>query len=128
MKKDADKKNWLEWTVTVSSGILVAFTIGFLTYQMIYEEKTPPDIEITLGKVVKKDGGFAIPVSVYNKGTETAENVMVEVVIEDGKMEEKSSISFQYLPRKSTVKGWVTFSVPPKSEKMKSRIIGYNIP
>lgn len=128
MKKDTDKKNWLEWSVTIISGLLVAFTLGFLIYQMIYEEKTPPDIQITLGQVVEKDGGYAIPVSAYNNGTETAENVVLEVVFAHESLNEISQITFQYLPRKSEVKGWVAFSKEPHADDLKSRIVGYNVP
>lgn len=128
MKKDTDKKNWLEWAVTIISGVLVVFTLGFLTYQIIYEEKTPPDIKVTLGQVLQKDGGYAIPVSAYNKGTETAENVVIEVVFTKDGQDEISQITFQYLPRKSAVKGWVTFSKEPHPDNFKSRIIGYNVP
>lgn len=127
MKKDSEKKNWLEWSVTISSGILVLFTLGFLIYQIVTEEETPPDIVISLGPVAKKDGGYSVPIIAFNYGTSTAQNVTIEVIAGDA-VEEKAQISFQYLPRKSSVKGWVSFSIHPQPKALKSRIVGYSVP
>lgn len=128
MKTDTERKNWLEWSVTIVSAILVAFTLGILIYQMIYEEKTPPDIRVTLGNAEQKDGGYAILVSAFNQGTQTAQNVLIEVVLKKDGKEETAEITFQYLPRKSEVEGWVTFGTSPKAGQLQTRIIGYNVP
>ena len=127
-KDNKEEKNGLEWTITIISGIIVVFTLGFLVYQMIYEEQTPPDIVVVLGGVSQKDGAFAIPIKATNKGTETAENVLIEIILKDGVIEEKSEINFAYLPRKSSVNGWVIFSKKPESKNLQTRVIGYSIP
>lgn len=127
-KDNKEEKNWLEWTITIISGILVVFTLGFLVYQMIYEEQTPPDIVVVLGEVSEKDGAFAIPITTTNKGTETAENVIIEVILKGGSEEEKSQITFAYLPRKSSVNGWVIFTKKPDSKDLQTRVMGYSIP
>ncbi len=128
MGEQKEKKNWLEWTVTIISGILVFFTFGFLVYQLIVEERTPPNIVIVLGEVSEKDNAFAIPVEAHNKGTATAENVLIEIVAENGESEQKAQITFSYLPGKSSSKGWVTFTKNPKVALLKTHVVGYNIP
>lgn len=127
-KQNKEKKNWLEWTITIFSGILVVFTFSFLVYQMIYDEKTPPDIRVVLGAVSQKDGAYAIPITVTNTGTETAENVMIEIILQGAPTEEKSQMTFAYLPRKSSAEGWAVFSRKPMSKDLKTRVLGYSIP
>ena len=128
MEENKKAKNWLEWLITIISGILVCFTLGFLVYQMIYQEETPPNISIILGEVSQQDGAFAIPIKATNKGTKTAENVMIEVVLQDEIEPEKAEITFAFLPGNSSVKGWVIFTKTPESNNLKTRVKGYGTP
>ena len=127
-KVDRENKNWLEWSITIISGILVVFTLSFLVYQMVYENQTPPDIVVVLGEVLEKDGAYSVPIKATNKGTQTAENVVIEIILEGNLNEEKSQMTFAYLPRKSYANGWVIFTRKPNSKDLKTRVIGYSIP
>ncbi len=128
MKKKKEKKNWLEWLITIISGILVVFTLGFLIYQLIFEEQTPPNIAIVLGEISQKDDAFAIPIQANNNGTETAENVIIEIVSENRDIEEKAQITFSYLPGKSSANGWITFTKKPDISSLKTHVVGYTTP
>lgn len=128
MKEKKQEKNWLEWSITIISAILVFFTLGFLVYQMIYEEETPPNISLILGEVSQKDGAFAVPIEATNKGTQTAENVMIEVVLENEAAEEKAEITFAFLPGNSSAKGWVIFTKRPELKNLKTHVKGYGTP
>jgi uncharacterized protein (TIGR02588 family) len=128
MKKTMEEKNWLEWLVTIISGILVFFTLGFLVYQLIYDEQSPPDIEIVLNEISQKDGGYAVAITAKNKGSQTAENVIIEISVEGMDSEEKARITFDYLPGKSSVKGWAIFTEKPQSDKLKTHVLGYELP
>lgn len=128
MKEKNEKKNWLEWSITIISGILVFFILGFLVYQMIYEEETPPNIVVALGEVSQKDGAYAVPIKASNKGTETAENVVIEVVFQDAAETEKAEIKFAFLPGNSSAKGWVIFTKSPDSKNLKTHVKGYGTP
>lgn len=128
MEQNKNEKNWLEWSVTIISGILVVFTLGFLAYQLIYEEQTPPSINIVLGEVSQKDGAFSVPIEALNKGTKTAENVVIEVMIEGDPEKEKAQITFAFLPGKSSAKGWVIFTKRPEPKSLKTHVIGYGTP
>ena len=120
--------NWLERMVTVIAGILVLFTFVFLIYQWISEETTPPNIVVNLGEVVQKDQGYSVPVSVNNLGTQTAKDIVIEIVSKEVDSEEKGQISFQYLPGKSSVRGWVTFTKNPSRSSLKTQVLGYSTP
>ena len=126
--EDKNKKNGLEWTVLVISGLLVFFTLGFLIYEMIYEKETSPDIVVSHGRIETKEDYQALPVSVTNKGAETAENVRIEIIVGTGRTEEKSQMEFQYLPGQSSVKCWATFRSDTAVNNIQIHVLGYSTP
>ncbi len=127
--KKKQQKNWLEWVVLVVATMLVFATIGFLIYDAITAKDTPPDITVSLGKVEQREGHFAIPLTAKNRGAQTAEDVRIEVVAGQGNQQEKAAIEFPYLPGKSTVNGWVTFTKDPgKADTLQIRVLGYGTP
>lgn len=128
MEKDKTERNWLEGSISILSGLLVFFTLGFLIYQLIYEEQTPPNISIELGEVTKKDEAFAVSLKVSNEGTETAENVVIEVELDQESEKEKTQITFAYLPGKSSANAWVVFTKKPLLKKLKTHVKGYITP
>lgn len=128
MNKQESDKNGLEWTITIISGIVVFFVLGFLVYQLIYEEQTPPDITVIFGEVKEKDGAFSIEVEGKNQGSITAENVVIEIEMGESLEKETAQINFAFLPGKSSGKGWVIFENRPDPEKLKTKIKGYTTP
>ena len=71
-----------------------------------------------------------VPVSVTNRGDETAQGVHIEVTLESGgKEQENADFEIAFLPRHSTRKGWVTFKTDPRSvEQMQARVLGFEKP
>ncbi len=125
---DQKKQNWLERTVLWISAVLVAATFVFLIYSAITDESTSPDIEVSYGSMEAKGDYYALQVTVKNNGTQTAENVHIEITTGTGKDQQKSEIDFQYLPGKSSVKGWTTFKEKAETEEIKARVVGYTTP
>lgn len=124
------EKNWLEWIVFVASFVLVATMLGYLVYDGATLGKAPPSIEFELGTPQPQLNRFAVPVSVTNRGDETAVGVHIEVVLEsDGKEQESGEFEIAFLPRHSTRSGWVTFQTDPRTvEQMKARVLGFEKP
>lgn len=123
-----NKNNWLERIVLGVSGGLVFFVFGFLIYETIYEKQTSPDIVVSQGKIDRKENYWALPVSVTNKGSRTAENVRIEIIAGSGPITERSQMEFQYLPGRSTVKGWATFGPDTVLDSIRIHILGYTAP
>lgn len=128
MEKEKVQRNILEYTVTIIGSIIVCFAVGFLIFQIVTETRTPPDLYVIVGDVVKKDGAFSIPIKATNKGYETAENVVIEFDLEHTEEKETVQITFAYVPGKSSVTGWVIFNNFPNKKNIKSRVIGYGTP
>ena len=124
------EKNWLEWLVFTASLILVLSTLGYLVYDGATFGEAPPSIEFQLGQPQQRSNRFVVPVSVTNRGDETAQGVHIEVTLESGgKEEENADFEIAFLPRHSTRKGWVTFKTDPRSaEQMEARVLGFEKP
>ena len=124
------EKNWLEWLVFTASLILVLSTLGYLVYDSATFGEAPPSIEFQLGQPQQRSNRFVVPVSVTNRGDETAQGVHIEVTLESGgKEQENADFEIAFLPRHSTRKGWVTFKADPRSvEQMQARVLGFEKP
>ena len=127
MKKP--QKNWLEWTVFAISLALIMATAGALLYESFSSGKKPPDPQIRLGAPRAHQGYFSLPVTVNNRGDETAANVHLEVtLIFPGGETEKGEFDLPYLPRRATREAWVTFRHDPRKGKLEPRVLGFQKP
>jgi len=124
------EKNWLEWIVFAASLVLVLSMLGYLVYDVATVGEVPPNIEVQLGQPQLQSNRFLVPLSVTNRGGETAEGVHIEVTLENGSKEEESAdFEIAFLPRNSTREGWVTFKTDPRTvEQMQARVLGFEKP
>ena len=129
-ESDSDKpkpegKNWLEWTIFGMSSVLVLTTLGFLLWQTLTTQSRPALLEATLGEPVKNRAGIRVPVTVRNRGDETAENVDVEVTAPG---DETGSFTLAFVPRGAERHGWVVFEKPFRRNQLDAQIKGYEQP
>jgi uncharacterized protein (TIGR02588 family) len=123
------QKNWLEWSVFAVSLLLVAGVIAYLAYDAATLGHTPPSMEVRLGAPEQRASAYAIPVSVTNQGDQTAEGVVVEVVLERGEQQEQAQFELAFVPRRSTRQGWVTFRTDPRSaDQVSGHVLGFESP
>ncbi|CAN5425880.1 hypothetical protein BH18VER1_BH18VER1_20910 [soil metagenome] len=126
MKKP--RKNSLECSVFAVSAALILGIIGFLGYESATIGDRPPAIEVEIGKVVAQSSHFAVPITVRNKGDQTAEGVQIELLLRGGGGEERGQVEVQFLPRRGTRNAWVTFKSDPRSGTLEARVLGYEQP
>jgi uncharacterized protein (TIGR02588 family) len=124
------EKNWVEWVVFGVGLLLVASTLGYLVYDGATSADTPPDVEVRLGEPRPGGAGFLVPVTVFNRGGQTAEGVSVEVLLEGGGSPEpeRGEFTVAFLPRGGTREGWVAFRSDPRAGRLTARALGYEIP
>ncbi len=123
------KKNWLEWAVFAVSFVLVAGTLGYLTYDAATCGDAPPAIEVRLGAPDSRSHNFTVPVTVINHGDRTAEGVHIEVTMaREGAEEESADFEIAFLPRGATREGWVAFQSDPRTAQLTARVLGYEKP
>lgn len=123
------EKNPLEWAVFAVSLVVVLATLGYLIYDAATAREAKPDLRVELGRPEPLSGGFAVPVTVHNRGDETAEGVRVEVVLETpGKPPERAELDIAFIPRQSKREGWITLRSDPAKGRLTGRAMGYEKP
>jgi uncharacterized protein (TIGR02588 family) len=123
------KKNVLEWSVFAVGLAVVLGTLGFLVWDLARGGSSPPDLTVELGSPRRQTSGWAVPVTVHNRGDETAEGVHVEVVLAmPAGGEERAELEIAFVPRGSHRKGWVTFTRAPAAGRLTGRVSGYEEP
>ena len=119
-------KNAVEWTVFAFSCVLVTLVLGYLTYLSFASDSSPaPQLRVTLGQIIERDGQVWVGVTVENNGAITANNVEIEVEIENG---QSAGFTLPHVPRHGKRQGWVGFEPPLAREELKARISGYQAP
>lgn len=122
-------KHPLEWIVFAVSLVLVAGTVGYLAWDAVRGEDSPAAISVELGRPEPRGGGWAVPVTVRNRGDATAEGVKVEVILETPAAEsERADFEVAFVPRRSQRQGWVTFRGDPSRGRLSARAAGYETP
>ena len=123
------EKNALEWAVFTLGLFAVLATVGYLIYDAATGDDSPPDLRVEIGRPLDLSGVFAVPVTVYNRGGETAAGVTVEVVLEvPGSPPERAGFDVAFVPRQSRREGWVTFRQDPRKGRLTGRAAGYENP
>lgn len=124
------EKNWLEWSVFAASAVILIFTFGFLGYEAFVTDGKPTAIEIELGAPQSHDGYYAVPVTIKNAGSQSVEDVQVDItLIQDQQEVETASITMPMVPRESSREGHVAFSSnPSEADEIQTRIVSYVIP
>lgn len=129
MKTSKIAKHRLEWIVFAVSLVLVAGTVGFLAWDALQGEGSPAALSVEVGRPEPRGGAWAVPVTVRNRGDETAEGVKVEVTLESpGAPPEVADFEAAFVPRRSKREGWVTFRTDPSRGRLSGRATGYETP
>jgi uncharacterized protein (TIGR02588 family) len=125
-----DSKNLLEWVVFYVSLLLVLTILGYLVYNVYNYKPSPPDLLVTYKHDPSKYAPNRYHVLVKNQGGETAEEVNVELVLEQAGNElEAAELQIPFSPRASEREGWVNFKTDPASaDTVIARVMSYKKP
>ncbi len=124
------EKNRLEWCVFAISLALVGGVLSYLSYHALFAKSTPPILEVELGSAVQQSDFYAVPVTVHNRGFQTAEAVRVQVLlVNSDDSHEQAEFDVEFLPPRSSRQGLVTFASDPRTAKqLRGRATGYQLP
>ncbi len=122
------KRNWLEKIVLLLGIFLVCTTLGILGYDALTEEDSPTNIVLSYDIIERKDQHYAVHIIAKNNGSETAQDILIEVGLGKDRPLETARLQFPYLPGKSTVNGWAIFTRDPSNVPLTLKILGYSVP
>ena len=125
-----DQKNLLEWAVFWLGLALLLSIFAYLGYQVYSHKPSPPEILVEYWPEPSEAQPNRYHVVVRNTGGETAESVLVELVLEQGGEEvEKAELQLTYVPQESKREGWVNFSQKPAAGgTVSARVASYQKP
>lgn len=110
------KQQPIEKIVFVFGLFILLAIFGYLIYQATWKESGPPQLSVTSSRSLEMANN-AYEVHVVNTGKQTAVNASIKLSLyQNGKSVESSTLSFDYIPTNSRVKGWAVFTTKPNPE------------
>ena len=115
-----------EWLVAYVGLVLVLGSIGFLLYQAIAGDTSPPQVAVRLEAIRRFEHGYLVQIRAMNHGGSTAANVIIEgVLTHQGSRVESSQTLLDYVPARSYQKGGLFFTHDPQQYHLQLRATGY---
>jgi uncharacterized protein (TIGR02588 family) len=119
----------LEWAVGGFGALIVAAVIGFLLYQGVAGEPSPPDIHVEIKEIAPVRDGFRVRFEAYNAGDEAASQITIEgVLTRPGGEPERREVTLAYLPGQSERGGGLFFEADPRRGDLDVRARSYEDP
>ena len=119
----------LEWAVGALGALIVALVVGFLLYQGLAGDASPPEIHVEIKSIAAVRDGFRVQLEARNVGGEAAAQVTIEGVLSrPGAEPERSAVTLGYLPAHSERGGGLFFSTDPRAGELSVRARSYEDP
>lgn len=125
-----DKKNFLEWTVFAVSLLMVAGILIYLGYKTYTHQPSPPNIQVEYRPNPTRLTPYRYHLIVNNTGGETAEEVIIELVLKkDTIIMEKAEMNLPFVPQSSKREGWINFTMDPnEADTVVARVMSFKKP
>jgi uncharacterized protein (TIGR02588 family) len=119
----------LEWLIAGLGALLVAGTIGYLAFQALWRDQSPPDVRIVALRVVALEHHHLVEFRAVNQGGSPAAQLLVEgeLVGPEGPVE-TAEATLDYLPPGSYREGGLFFRRDPRELELRLRAKGYAEP
>lgn len=109
--------------------LVVAAMAGYLFYNAVWGEKTPPDILVSVESIEQNGEDFLVIFRARNDGGEAAANVKVEALLRMGIMDtESATTTLNYIPANSARKGGFFFRKDPRRGRLVLTVTAYQKP
>jgi uncharacterized protein (TIGR02588 family) len=118
-----------EWAVALLGLVLVLGSIGFLAYQVVAGDDSPPDVLISADAILPVKSGYLVQIRAVNQGGSTAAELRIEGTLrsESGSVETSETV-IDYVPAHSHRKGGLFFTQDPRQFSLQLRAKGYAEP
>jgi uncharacterized protein (TIGR02588 family) len=118
-----------EWAVALLGVVLVVGALGFLGYEAVTRQDSPPDITVQVDSISPTRTGYLVQIRVLNHGGATAAALKVEgVLVDEAGSGETSETTIAYVPAHSERKGGLFFTKDPRQFGLRLRAQGYEAP
>jgi uncharacterized protein (TIGR02588 family) len=119
---------WM-WGIGVLGLVLILGSIGFVLYEAVAGDSSPPDVKVQVEAILPTQNGFLVEFRLINEGGTTAAGLTVEGELQNGaEIVESSDTTIEYLPSHSERKGGLFFTLDPRRYQLQLRAKGYETP
>ena len=123
-----DAPLWM-WAIAFLGLAMVLGSIGFMLYEAIAGDRSPPDVTMHVDLILPTRDGYLVKFRAINQGGSTAEGVTVEGELIDGTgVVETSNTALEYVPSHSEREGGLYFRLDPEQYELRLRAKGYERP
>jgi uncharacterized protein (TIGR02588 family) len=118
-----------EWAMAFLGLVLVLGSLGFLAYQIVTGDDSPPDVLIRADAILPVKTGYLVQIQAVNQGGSTAAELRIEGTLmgERGSVETSETV-IDYVPAHSHRKGGLFFTKDPRQFTLQLRATGYAEP
>jgi uncharacterized protein (TIGR02588 family) len=125
----AGQRAWLEWLASGVGLLLATVVFGFIGWQALNSETTPPVINVRVERTSPVEGGYLVEFRAYNESSSAAAQVEIEGTLGGGDEQSSTSrASFDYIPGRSSRQGGLFFNRDPRSSELRLRALGFSVP
>lgn len=118
-----------EWIVAALGCVFVFGSVAFMTYKAVTATDKPPDLTASVKSVERLKSGYLVRFEIKNDGEFAAAGAVIKGELKkDGKTEEESTTTVDYVPSFSTRSGGIFFSKDPRQYSVEVRATGYTEP
>jgi uncharacterized protein (TIGR02588 family) len=128
-EKLKDAPLWV-WGIAFFGLALVLGSIGFMLYEAVAGDSSPPDVMVHVDSILPTRNGYLVRFRAINEGGSTAEGLTVEgVLLKNGtEIVENSNTVIEYVPAHSEREGGLFFTSDPRQYELRLRAKGYEKP
>ena len=120
--------SWM-WGIGILGLLFVLGSIGFMLYEAVAGDSSPPDVAVHVEAITPVQNGFLVEFRAVNDGGSTAAGLTVEGELQDGKqIVETSHTTVEYVPSHSERQGGLFFFEDPRQYDLQLRAKGYETP
>ncbi len=126
---DRDAPSTWEWVVALFGLALAVGSIGFLAYQAVAGDDSPPNVAVRADGILPAASGYLVRIQAINQGGSTAAQLRIEgrLTDENGYVETSEAI-IDYVPAHSRRQGGLFFTRDPRQYTLQLRAKGYAKP
>lgn len=118
-----------EWAAAGLGLLLLLGVIGYSVWEGMADDAGPPSLSVAVEPVKKTAQGFTMPIAVKNASAQTAGQVTVRGVLEQGGVVvEERRATFSYVPGRGEARGGLIFERDPRGYELKLTAEGYEEP
>ena len=125
-KRGRRRSPMVEWIAGGLGLVLTLALLGFIGWQAVTQDgQDVPQVELSVERISPAGQGYVAEIVARNRSPRTASGVEIEGALSSG---ETSSLTLDYIPGGSSVRGGLYFSADPAAGDLRLRAHGYSRP